>query len=189
MDVHPPRPLSASPPARQLLVGGRWKLGMATSLVAVVLITLTPRGTGWAWGLPLDEARWYLTGLDSTATMLQLAGNLLLLVVPFGLAAARWPALGRVRLLAGLSLTAGSTIELLQWALPLGRVVSPLDAVLNATGALAAGLVVTHGRRTRPHGPLLPQQYAKSLSADDDGRAGAAEADSMSIESLRRHAR
>src|SRR4051812_32834754 len=142
MDVRSPRPLSASPPARRTAPGGRWSLGMATSLVAVVLITLTPRATGWAWGSPLAEARWYLTGLDSTATMLQLAGNLLLLVVPFGLAAARWPALGRVRLLAGLSLTAGSTIELLQWALPLGRVVSPLDAVLNATGALAAGLVV-----------------------------------------------
>ena len=30
-------------------------------------------------------------------------------------------------------------IELLQWALPLGRVVSPVDAVLNTLGALLAG--------------------------------------------------
>jgi glycopeptide antibiotics resistance protein len=125
---------------------------MATSLVAVVLITLTPRGSGWAWGSPLAEARWYLTGLDSPTTMAELVGNLLLLVVPFGLAAARWPVLGRVRLLAGLGLAAGSAIEFLQWALPLGRVVSPLDAVLNATGALAAGLTVSHvrGIRSRP---------------------------------------
>ena len=159
---------------------------MAASLIAVVLITLTPRGSGWAWGSPLDEARWYLTGLDSPATMLQLGGNLLLLVVPFALAAARWPALGRLRLLAGLSLAAGSTIELLQWALPLGRVVSPLDAVLNATGALAAGLTVAHVRAMRPQGPLLPQQYATSLSEDDDGRAEAADAGSMVIESVRR---
>ena len=159
---------------------------MATSLVAVVLITLTPRGTGWAWGSPLVEARWYLTGLDSTATMLQLAGNLLLLVVPFGLAAARWPVLGRVRLLAALSLTAGSTIEFLQWALPLGRVVSPLDAVLNATGALAAGLVVAHVRATRS---LLPQQYATSPPGEDDEYAEAADAGCMSIESVARSAR
>jgi hypothetical protein len=158
---------------------------MAASLAAVVLITLTPRGTGWAWGSPMEEARWYLTGLDSTATMLQLAGNLLLLVVPFGLAAARWPVLGRLQLLAGLSLAAGSTIELLQWALPLGRVVSPLDAVLNATGALAAGLLVAHRRAMRPHGPLLPQQYAESLSGDDDEPAEAAEAGAMGIESVR----
>src|SRR4051794_20551366 len=183
MNLHSPRRWTCRP-AR-----GAWAFGMTASLVVVVLITLTPRGSGWAWGSPLDEARWYLTGLDSTATVEQLAGNLLLLVVPFRLAAARWPALSHLRVLAGLSLAAGTTIELLQWALPLGRVVSPLDAVLNAIGALAAGLVVTHGRRTRPHGPLLPQQYAKSLSADDDGRAGAADADSMSIESLRRHAR
>jgi hypothetical protein len=121
--------------------------------------------------------------------MLQLAGNLLLLVVPFGLAAARWPVLGRVRLLAALSLTAGSTIEFLQWALPLGRVVSPLDAVLNATGALAAGLAVSHVRSMRPHGPLLPGRYAKSLSGDDDERPAVADPESMGIDSGRRHAR
>src|SRR3954449_6794429 len=110
MDVRPPRRHPATTPA--------WALGMATSLVAVILITLTPQGSGWAWGSPLDEARWYLTGLDSTATIEQLAGNLILLVVPFGLAAARWPALSHVRVLASLSLAAGGTIELLQWALP-----------------------------------------------------------------------
>jgi hypothetical protein len=31
---------------------------------------------------------------------------------------------------------------LLQWTLPLGRVVSPVDALLNATGAVITGLVV-----------------------------------------------
>src|SRR3954454_10309972 len=162
MDVRSPRPLSASPPGRRTPPGGRWALGMATSVMAVVLITLTPRGTGWAWGSPLDEARRYLTGLDSPATMAQLTGNLLLLVVPFGLAAARWPALSHLRVLASLSLAAGNTIELLQWALPLGRVVSPLDAVLNATGALAAGLLVAHGRAMRPHGPYSRSSTARS---------------------------
>jgi hypothetical protein len=39
-----------------------------------------------------------------------------------------------------LGLATGTGIELLQWLLPLGRVVSPLDAVLNATGAVLAGL-------------------------------------------------
>src|SRR4051812_33333890 len=196
MDVSSPRRLPAPTPRRDTTDSGGsgtgrparagWVLGMAASWGAVVLITLTPRGTGWAWGSPLEEARWYLTGLDSTATMLQLAGNLLLLVVPFGLAAARWPALGRLGLLAGLSLAAGTTIEFLQWALPLGRVVSPLDAVLNATGALAAGLVVSHVRAMRPRGPLLPEQYATSLSGDDDGYGKAADAGSMGIESVRR---
>jgi VanZ family protein len=62
--------------------------------------------------------------------------------VPGALAVLRWPALGRLPLLAGAALATGAAIELLQWALPLGRVVSPLDAVLNATGAVAAGTAV-----------------------------------------------
>jgi hypothetical protein len=56
----------------------------------------------------------------------------------------RWPVppptLGRV------PLAVGTGIELLQWALPLGRVVSPADALLDATGGVAAGAVVTHLR-------------------------------------------
>ncbi len=53
----------------------------------------------------------------------------------------RWSALSSPRRLAAAALAAGIGIELLQWLLPLGRVVSPLDALLNATGALLAGLV------------------------------------------------
>ena len=162
---------------------------MAASVLAVVLIPLTPRGSGWAWGSPLAEARWYLTGLDSTTTVLELIGNVLLLAVPFGLAAARWPALGRVRLLAALSLAAGGTIEFLQWVLPLGRVVSPLDAVLNATGATIAGALVAHGRAPRAYRRLLPEQYDTSLSRDDDGSRQPIDAGSMGIESVSRHAR
>jgi hypothetical protein len=116
---------------------------LLASLGLVALLTLTPEGSGWAWGAPAAELRWYLTGLDSTATLLQLTGNLGLLAVPAALAVLRRPALGRAPVLAALGLAAGTGIELLQWALPLGRVVSPLDAVLNATGAVVAGLAVT----------------------------------------------
>src|SRR4051794_5608173 len=84
MATTPPRPArGGGRPRTGRRARGAWALGMATSLVAVALITLTPQGSGWAWGSPLDEARWYLTGLDSTATIEQLAGNLILLVVPF----------------------------------------------------------------------------------------------------------
>jgi hypothetical protein len=127
-------------------------VGLLTSLAVVALLTLTPEGRGWAWGSPLAEARWYLTGLDSTATMLQLVGNLTLLAGPAALAVLRQPALGRLPLLAGSALAVGAGIELLQWALPLGRVVSPLDAVLNATGAIATGLLVAHVRQMWPLG-------------------------------------
>jgi VanZ family protein len=47
-----------------------------------------------------------------------------------------------VLLAASLALASGTAIELLQRVLPLGRVVSPLDALLNATGAVVAGLLV-----------------------------------------------
>jgi hypothetical protein len=126
---------------------------LLASLALVAVATLTPEGRGWAWGSPFVELSWYLTGLDSTATMLQLAGNLALLAVPSALAVLRWPTLGRPLRLTGVSLATGSGIELLQRVLPLGRVVSPLDAVLNATGAVAVGLVVTHLRQTRPAAP------------------------------------
>lgn len=57
--------------------------------------------------------------------------------------------------LSALPATAAGAIELLQWALPLGRVVSPVDAALDATGALVAVLVVSRLRewRARPGVP------------------------------------
>jgi hypothetical protein len=125
-------------------------VALAGALVVVALLTLLPAGSGWAWGSPLSELRWYVTGLDSRATLLQLVGNLGLLTAPAALAVLRRPHLGRPGPLAAASLAAGTAIELPQWALPLGRVVSPLDALLNALGALAAGLLVARMRRAVP---------------------------------------
>ena len=133
-----------SPGPLGMLTPAVWTICLLGSMAMAALATLTPRGTGWAWGSPVVELRWYLTGLGSAATMIQLIGNLALLAVPAALVVLRWPAWGRPRLLTALFLPAGTCIELLQWALPLGRVVSPLDAVLNATGAVASGLVVAH---------------------------------------------
>ena len=115
--------------------------GLALAAAVVALLTLLPAGGGWTWGAPLAELRWYATGLDSTATMLQFTGNLLLLAPLAVLALLRWPALRG----PGLVLASGATaagIELLQWLLPLGRVVSPVDALLNATGAVVVGGLV-----------------------------------------------
>ena len=134
----PDRMTSARPALLVLLAG---------ALAVVAALTLTPEGTGWAWGSPTDELRWYATGVDSAATMLQLVGNLGLLVVPAALAVLLWPALARPARLVPAALLAGVSIELLQAALSLGRVVSPLDAVLNAAGAVAAGLLVASANR------------------------------------------
>ncbi|MGY2066086.1 VanZ family protein [Blastococcus sp. SYSU DS0619] len=122
---------------------------LGAALVVVAALTLAPEGAGWSWGSPTEELRWYVTGLDSTATVRQLLGNLGLLVVPAALAVLRWPALGRPDRLVLTAVAAGASIELLQLLLPLGRVVSPLDAALNAAGAVAAGLLVAAGTAGR----------------------------------------
>src|SRR4051812_36825779 len=121
-------------------------LALAVSVGVVAALTLAPAGSGWRWGAPLAELRWYATGLGSEETVLQLVGNLGLLTAPAALAVLLWPGLARPTRLAVAALAAGASIEVAQWLLPLGRVVSPLDAVLNATGAVLAGLLVAHVR-------------------------------------------
>jgi glycopeptide antibiotics resistance protein len=120
---------------------------LAAALLAVAVLTWTPEGTGWSWGSPVTELSWYASGLDSAATLQQLLGNLGLLVVPAALAVLLWPSLGRPSRLVAAALGTGAAIELLQWLLPLGRVVSPLDALLNAAGAVVAGLLVSAAAR------------------------------------------
>ncbi|SFO16884.1 VanZ like family protein [Geodermatophilus obscurus] len=130
--------------------------GAVAALAAVAALTLLPAGSGgWEWGSPAVEVRWYLTGLDSRRTVLQLLGNLLLLTPLAAVAVLRWPVLRRPALLVPAALAAGAAIETLQWVLPLGRVVSPVDAVLNTAGAVLVGLLVggLSGVRTRHHGP------------------------------------
>jgi glycopeptide antibiotics resistance protein len=131
--------------ARRTLDGG-----LAAALALVALLTLVPTGTGWRWGPPLPELEWYATGWHSGSTMLQLIGNLVLLAPVAALAVLRWPALTAPYRLAAAALATGVGIELLQWLLPLGRVVSPLDAVLNTCGAVAAGWCVA-AVRARAH--------------------------------------
>ena len=131
---------------RRRLARGAGTLALALWLAVVAAVTLTPTGPGWRWGSPMAEIRWYLTGLGSEQTVLQLVGNLALLTVPAALAVVRWPALARPARLAATAVAAGATVEVLQWVLPLGRVVSPVDAVLNATGAVLAGLLTARAR-------------------------------------------
>lgn len=125
---------------------------LVTTLATVAVLTLTPTGSGRRWGSPVVELRWYATGLGSVATVIQLVGNLGLLVVPAAVLVLLQASLRSPARLAALALAAGTTIELLQWALPLGRVVSPLDAVLNASGAVAAGLLVAQALGAREAG-------------------------------------
>lgn len=139
--------------------------GLLASLLLAAAATLTPEGTGWRWGAPLTELRWYLTGLDHPATLTQLIGNLAMLAVPAACAVRLWPALGRSGLLVPVSLAGGTAIETLQWLLPLGRVVSPMDALLNASGAVLAGWAVArrHPIRRFPRPAADPQEWSTAM--------------------------
>ena len=130
----------------------RWlDAGLAATAAGVALLTLLPRGEGWIWGSPVDELRWYATDLGSEHTLFQLTGNLALLGPLAVLAVLRWPALAAPHRLAGAAAAVAVTVELLQWVLPLGRVVSPVDVALNTGGALLAGgaaaMLATPSRR------------------------------------------
>lgn len=131
------------------LPGAAVAAAMALAALPVVVVTLSPAGTGWAWADPLTEVRWYLGGLDSPSVLLQLVGNLLLLAPLAVLAVLRWPALRSPVALGAVALAAGAAVEVLQWLLPLGRVVSPVDALLNAAGAVAGGLLAVGATRPR----------------------------------------
>jgi hypothetical protein len=116
---------------------------LAASLALVALLTLSPSGAGgWAWGDPATELHWYAGAAHSATVTTQLLGNLALLAPSAVLAVLRWPGLRRPVALVPVALAAGATIEALQWTLPLGRVVSPVDALLNAAGAVVVGLMV-----------------------------------------------
>jgi glycopeptide antibiotics resistance protein len=139
-------------------------VGLVWSLLLAGVATLTPEGTGWRWGDPLTELQWYATGVGSPGTMVELVGNLALLALPAAFAVRIWPRLGRLPLLIAVALAAGTSIETLQWVLAIGRVVSPVDALLNATGAVLAASCVTRSRQggsPRQRHPVLAQLHGR----------------------------
>lgn len=139
------RHVSASPDhgpsAARPLRRGALVVALVLALAGTAALTLRPVGDGWTWGAPVIELRWYQEGLRSPGTVVQLVGNLVLLMPAAVAAVLAEPRLARPLLLVPVALGAGSMIELLQWRLPLGRVVSPVDAALNAAGATLAGLL------------------------------------------------
>lgn len=144
----------------------RAEAALLLSLLVAVVLTLSPRGSGWAWGSPLPELQRYL--VFDTAARFQLFGNLLLLGPAAASATVLWPRLGRAGYRWRAALAAGAAIELLQLVLPLGRVVSPLDAVLNAAGAVCAAAATARALRLSPP----PCQEDPSPAAPSAGRPG-----------------
>lgn len=147
----------------------RWlDAGVLVALLVVAGLTLTSAGPGgWSWADPLVELRWYAAGWDDPGTVVQLVGNLLLLAPLAVLGVLRWPGLRSPGVLVATALLVGTTIEVLQWVLPLDRVVSPLDAVLNAAGAVVAGVLVAAVLRRRAG--LVPAHPAQPYDRQSCG--------------------
>jgi hypothetical protein len=114
----------------------------------VVPVVLLVAGTlPWLWMIltpePLGTPRLSLVPLRDLATLaprdliVQIGGNLLVFAALGALLPVRWPVgTGVVLLVAAL---ASVTVEILQYALALGRVSSIDDVLLNALGAGLAG--------------------------------------------------
>ena len=111
---------------------------LAAGAAGAAALTLTDVDRGWGWGSPSTELRWYVDGLGSPSTRLQLVGNVVLLAPATCAAVLLWPQTARPDVLVRAGVAAGTGTELLQWWLPLGRVVSPLDSVLDAAGVVLA---------------------------------------------------
>ena len=114
----------------------RWsfaEVGMVVGTAPWLWMILTPRGSGRSveW-VPLVGLIAQLEGAPAVAIE-QIGGNLLVFAA-FGLCAPlRWSL--RVRTVAALVRATSVTVEILQYALAIGRVTSVDDVLLNTAGA------------------------------------------------------
>lgn len=115
------------------------EVGMVVGTAPWLWMILTPRGSGRSLELvPLAGLLTQLGGAPAVAIE-QIGGNLLVFAA-FGLCAPlRWSL--SVRTVAALACAASVGVELLQYALAIGRVTSVDDVLLNTTGAALAALV------------------------------------------------
>ena len=106
----------------------------AVAIVAIVLLTLVP------WGSRVTPAACLICGPHAGADAILNAVLFLPIGAALALLGTRW------RIALAVSLAISVTVELLQLALPIGRVASVSDLVANVLGA-AIGLHLTRRRR------------------------------------------
>ena len=149
-----------------------WRLSLAE--VAIVYLTLP---AVWITMLPGPQAghapaRLSLIPLRDLATMStsQIVGNLLLLA-PLGLLApVRFPAWSSFPRVLALAMTCSATIEAGQYLLPLDRVASIDDVLLNSAGAGIAALVSRPWWQARgpTHSPLTTSNTWRAVPSTID---------------------
>lgn len=131
------------------------------SVLGILLVTLLPAGhhKGELIISPFADIRRMLVHRDAQST-LQVVGNVLLFM-PLGffipLAVLGLNRLGRVALVAA---SLSITVETLQYFLPLGRIASSDDVLLNVTGGICGFLLMRAVQRfSLGTGLLRPESY------------------------------
>jgi glycopeptide antibiotics resistance protein len=117
------------------------EVGILITTVPWVWMILTPRDApGQVFLIPFtDLPNQAAEGLGFLAY--QVGGNLLVFAGVGALAPIRWPALRGVGRILLLGAACSATVEILQYALDLGRVASIDDVLVNATGAALAAFL------------------------------------------------
>lgn len=114
--------------------------------------------------IPLRDLIDLVHGRPATV-IVQIGGNLLVLAAFGAFLPMRFPALAHLHRVAGLAAVTSVTIELLQYALRLGRVTSVDDVLVNTAGAVLAALLTRPwwaGVRSVPRRPGIPRGGAVS---------------------------
>lgn len=129
-------------PARVAAWRAAAEVGMVAGTLPWVWLILTPRpGPRLVHLVPFSDLVDQVRYLTPAEIAVQTVGNLLVFAALGFLAPVRFPALaGPARLLA-LGAAASVLVEGLQYVLDIGRVTSVDDVLINAVGALLAGLL------------------------------------------------
>ncbi|MFJ2746424.1 VanZ family protein [Streptomyces sp. NPDC087297] len=146
------------------------EVGMVHGTVPFVWMTMTPGG-----GAGIVPARVSLVPLRDLATMgpLGIGGNLLVLAALGFFAPMRFAALASVPRILALGAGSSALIETAQYVLQLDRVSSVDDVLVNAAGAVLAGLASRRWWRTTAQDPSgMPDVSGGSGGSGGSGASG-----------------
>jgi glycopeptide antibiotics resistance protein len=118
----------------------RLEIAMVAGTLPWLVMALAPQPAASAIDLvPLNDLA--TQAAEAPGVLLaQVVGNLLFLAAFGFLAPIRWSALAGAGRLLAAGVAVSATIEIVQYGLDVGRVSSVDDVLINATGALLAGL-------------------------------------------------
>ncbi|ETK31524.1 VanZ family protein [Microbispora sp. ATCC PTA-5024] len=117
-----------------------------------IWMILTPGTARGVDLVPLVDLADQIVSMSPVAAFVQIGGNLLVFAALGAALPVRSPRFASLTAVAAVAATASLTVEILQYALRIGRVSSVDDVILNTAGAVLAALA-TRRWWARPPGP------------------------------------